>query len=163
MVFRDIEQAIAERLAPLREAGILTRALPNKVADWGKSPENGVITIRWEKDEFTPPLGVAVCQEARMNWHLDIRLRNLRDEAGAWSVLQQITILLLGFRPPHCNPIYLRSREFLGEMDGVWVFEVVFIAPTYLMEPSELVEADLPALKGLFFDDQYGGLEVGNV
>lgn len=164
MIFAEIEQAIAERLAPLRTAGIATRAMPNQPAEWGQA-SNGVITLKWEKDDFkAPELMGAIVQQAQMNWKLDIRLRNLRDANGAWMVLQEITRLLLGFAPPHCQPLYLKSREFLGELEGVWVLEVVFVAPTWVVaDESGGPDSEAVPLQGIFFEDDYGGLEVGNI
>ena len=135
MIFAEIEQAIADRLSPLRNSGgIGTRAMPNKPAEWGKS-ENGIITLKWEKDEAEPSISMGKFkQRIFMQWKLDVRLRNLRDVNGAWKILEEITHLLLGFRPPQCEKIYLKSREFLGELEGIWVFEVIFIVPTWIQE-----------------------------
>ena len=135
MIFAEIEQAIADRLSPLRDSGgIATRAMPNKPAEWGKS-ENGIITLKWERDEAEPSISMGdFRQRIFMQWKLDIRLKSLRDVSGAWKILEGITQRLLGFRPPQCDKIYIKSREFLGELEGVWVFEVVFIVPTWIQE-----------------------------
>jgi len=162
MIFADIEQAIAQRLAPLRDAGILTRALPNKPAEWAEANANGVITLKWEKDDFQRPAGMGeIIQKLEMLWRLDIRLKNLRDQSGCWAVMQEITKLLLGFKPPQCDGLYLRSREFLGELEGIWVCEAVFAAPTYVVEWVEPPEAAPTPLSGVFVLDEYGGLEIG--
>lgn len=162
MIFADIEQAIAQRLAPLRDAGIHTRALPNKPAEWGEASSNGLITLTWQKDEFQRPTGTSqVIQKLEMLWRLDIRLKNLRDSSGCWAVIQEVTKLLLGFQPPHCDALYLRSREFLGELEGVWVCEAVFAAPTYVIQWDEPPTTNPIPLSGIFVLDQYGGLELG--
>ena len=156
-----IESAIAERLAPLRTTGIFTRALPNKPADWGVDLANGVITLAWAKDELQQPATTSqVIQRCNMVWRLDVRLKNLRDASGCWAVLNEITRLLLGFKPPHCDPLYLRSREFLGELEGIWVCEVTFVAPTWVVEDSGET-AETP-LTGVFVLDEFGGLDVGS-
>lgn len=163
MIFSDIETAIAQRLAPLRDVGILTRALPNKPADWGTDLANGVITLAWAKDEFQSPATTSqVIQRCQMLWRLDIRLRNLRDASGCWIVMQEITRLLLGFKPPHCDPLYLRSREFVGELEGIWVCEALFVAPTWAVEA--LPEQDTVQLSRVFMIDDFGGLDfAGNL
>ncbi len=164
MIFAEIEQAIAAQLAPLRELGIATRAMPNKPAEWGMN-ENGIITLKWEKDDCKPPDSMGrLSQQVLMTWELDIRLRNLRDANGAWIVMQEVTRLLLGFRPPHCDKLYLKSREFVGELEGIWVLEVIFVAPTWVIEAesSDSENPEVP-LSAVFFVDSYGGLEVGTV
>lgn len=156
------ERAIADRLASLRELGILTRAMPNKPSEWGSAGiENGVITLKWEKDEFSPPDSTGqIIQRVLRNWKLDLRLRNLRDLNGGWRVCDAITRLLVGFNPPHSQKMWLRSREFLGEFEGIWVFEIVAIAPTYFVEPDG--DEALVPLTQIFVDDQYGGVQVPN-
>ncbi len=163
-VLSEIEQAIAERLAPLRAAGIFTRALPNQPQEWGQAVDNGVITLKWEKDEFDRPDSMGVLTQAvDQVWKLDIRLKSLRDVTGGWIVLEEITRLLLGFQPPHCQKMRLRSREFLGEFEGLWVFEMLAIAPTFVVEldQGDPVLSETP-LRGVFVIDEYGGLEVGD-
>lgn len=131
-----VEQAIVNRLAPLRSVDLMVRALPNKTNEYGEINGNGQITVIWLKDTGELPLAMGLLQQrVETLWKLDIRLRNLRDATGAWQVMRAIAGYLMGWKPPGCNRMYLKTREFLGESEkGLWVFEVVFAAQTVLVE-----------------------------
>ncbi|WP_088893202.1 Gp37 family protein [Leptolyngbya ohadii] len=156
-----IEQALIDRLSPLRQAGLLVRALPNQSGETGKIEGNGAITLSWALDEATAPSSMGFfTQDCLMSWVLDIRLRNLREEAGAWEIRKAIYGLLVGFQPPGCKKMYARRFEFVDRTDAVWVFQATFIVPTVLMEVGQPDE-ELPLLKDIFLaDETVNGVEV---
>lgn len=130
-----IEQAICDRLVPLREIGVLTRALPSKPGEYGQANGSGSITVRWNRDIANPPITEdVIVQTVLSEWILDVKLPSLRDEAGAQTVVQQIVNLLVGWQPPNCKKLYLKSRQSMGQAEKLWAFELVFIAPTLMVE-----------------------------
>ncbi|MDX2215518.1 MAG: Gp37 family protein [Oculatellaceae cyanobacterium bins.114] len=156
-----IEQSIIERLAPLRNAGLLVRALPNKSGEVGKIEGNGAITLSWSVDESQPPGSMGFfTQDCLMQWVLDIRIRNLRDASGAWAIHDAIYGLLIGFQPAGCRKMYAQKFEFVDRTDAVWVFEATFIAPTTLMEQPTPDTGAL--LKDVFLSEELNGVAIAS-
>ncbi|HEY9648629.1 MAG TPA: Gp37 family protein [Chroococcidiopsis sp.] len=147
-----IEAAIVERLSPLRNAGLLVRALPNEPGEYGKVVGNGVVTVSWSVDEGQPPIGMgAIEQTIRMLWVLDIRCKNLRNgDAGAMSLRQAIYALLIGFKPPGCRKMYVQKFEFVDRQESYWHYEAIFVAPTTITEADD--EETGPLLSELLFE-----------
>lgn len=152
----NIEQAIATRLAPLRELGIFVRGLPNKTNETGVINGAGVVTIAWAQDEIGAPIASGAFQQAvQMRWVLEIRIKNLKTEAGIGALRQGIYGLLLGFQPPHCGKMYAQSFEFVDRQESVWVFEARFICPSVLFEQTQ--EDAIALLQQIVYQPEVNG------
>lgn len=155
----QIEQAILNRLAPLRNFGLLVRALPNRPSEYGEINGNGVITVAWASDDVEKPQGMGMYQQqCLMQWVLDIRVRNLRDTAGGLLLRQAIYQLLIGFKPPHCGKMYAKKFEFVERQENIWRFEAMFVAPALLIE--NLTEENLPLLKEIFLQEEINNVAI---
>lgn len=155
----NTEQAIVDRLASLRNSGLLVRALPNKPGEFGDIQGNGVITVAWASDDVKEPQSLGVYQQqCLMQWVLDIRVRNLRDASGGLVLRQAIYQLLIGFKPPGCGKMYARKFEFVERQEAIWRFEALFVAPTLLIE--NLAEENLPLLKEIFAQEEVNDVPI---
>ena len=135
-----LEQAITDRLSPLRNAGILVRALPNRSSDYGE-PTNGEVIVQLNKITGNPPVGLGKGRSsAEVECNLFVRLRNLRDgESGAWNVLASISEYLVGFIPDGAvSKMFLRSSELVDHENGWWIFAAVFGVPVLSLETVDV-------------------------
>lgn len=135
-----LELDLITRLAPLRATGILVRALPDTPADYGE-PTNGEVIVRVNRTTGSAPDSLGSSRaNAEVECSLYIRLRNLRQgEAGAWTVLGNLTDYLIGYIPQGAvAKMWLRSAELLDFEQGWWVFEVKLAVPVKMLEETDL-------------------------
>lgn len=154
-----VEQAILDRLSPLQSAGLAVQLLANKSNEKGRINENGAVTANWAADDFSVSnsMGLMV-QDCLMQFVLDIRLRNLRDEGGAWAVRKAILNLLVGFQPPNCKKMYAQKYEMTERSESVWKFQAIFIVPTVIVE-QEAAEVET-LLREIFVSEEVNGVDI---
>lgn len=172
--FALIEQTILDRLAPIRDLGLMVRGLPNRSNEYSKqdSPRSapgttglhGVITIMWMGDRMGESSSTdQITQRVTSTWRISAHLRNLQDQHGAWAVLELIGLLLLGTKPPGCQKLRYatRGREFLGGENGIWEFSLDFETGYPVVEQAE---PDVGALiaQVTIVDEFDGAVILGN-
>lgn len=167
--FSDIEQFIVDRLAPLRDVGLLVRGLPNRSNEYAKQDTpragqgttgmHGVLTLMWRGDRMAEPEGsTIIVQQVTSRWEIRCHLRNLQDQHGAWAVLDVIGLLLLGAEPPGCKALQYanRGREFLGVENSVWEFLVEF--ETFYPVVEQATPDIGPLITQITIIDEFGGV-----
>ena len=128
--FTKVEQAIVDRLSPLRDAGLIVHALPERPKEYGElldSASKGILTLVCF-DEQGGSTGadrrLQVIERVAMIYG---RVRGLRDEAGLIPVQSAIRNQLMGFRPPKCGAMrYTPGYKFLGRTETDWEFQAGF-------------------------------------
>ena len=131
-----IEQAIVDRLAPLRNTGLIVHALPEKPKEYGEllSASKGILTLVCldEKPAGSPGADrrIQVVNRAAVIYG---RVRGLRGDDDLMPLQREISNYLLGFMPPKCGAMrYGSGFKFLGRTDSDWEFEVGFTFPLML-------------------------------
>ncbi|MEL7315437.1 MAG: Gp37 family protein [Cyanobacteria bacterium J06559_3] len=130
----DIEQAIVDRLAFLRDTGLIVHALPEKPKEYGElleSTSKGVLTLVCFDEKPQGKVGAnrrmqAVTRIATIYG----RVRGLRGDGDLFDLQNQISQYLIGFCPPKCGAMrYSSGFKFLGRTDSDWEFEIGFQFP----------------------------------
>ena len=129
--FTKVEQAIVDRLAPLRDTGLIVHALPERPKEYGElldATSKGILTLVCFDEQGAGSTGadkrVQVINRVAMIYG---RVRGLRDEAGLTPIGSNIRNQLLGFRPPKCGAMsYTPGFKFLGRTEEDWEFQSGF-------------------------------------
>ncbi|MBE7384385.1 MAG: hypothetical protein F6J95_023600 [Leptolyngbya sp. SIO1E4] len=132
-----IEQAIVDRLAPLRDTGLIVHALPEKPKEYGElldSTSKGILTLVCFDEKPTGRMGAdRRIQVVNRTANIFGRVRGLRSEGDLLPLQNEIKAYLLGFMPPKCGAMrYGSGFEFLGRTDSDWEFKVGFTFPVMI-------------------------------
>lgn len=146
--FDLIELSIVDRLAPLRDGGLIVRSLPDNPQEYGRSLTNGEILIKMLKSTTLPSgkglsgLGYRSMDTAQCA--IAVRLRNLRNGANSgWKIMSAMRSLLDGFVPNGASgQIQPTTSELVDRDDQWWVFQALFDVPTLTV--TEELAVDLP-------------------
>ena len=152
------EAEILNQLAPLRDAEIWVRGLPNRSNEQGKVIGHGVLTLSWEDDETSEPDSMArITQDNVINWIIDGRVFNLKEGSAALFALRDaLYSLTVGFRPSSCGPLYARSFSFEERAEQYWRFEYRFACESLIVgcyeEPGDIADTVIANLREVFYD-----------
>lgn len=120
--------------------------LPDVPNSYYLAHPNGAIIISYAGSKFGKPRPTqAVTQDRTVHIVLTVIARNLHNDAGALELLDELRLLLVGFRPPNCNPCYLVEEAYDGRDDemGVWTYQLAFATQTVQVEQRQKVENPL--------------------
>lgn len=150
----EIETAIVERLAE-RLTGVKVEAFPDKPDTYKMHHPKGVVLIAFGRSTYSQPRATdLVVQERRIEWDITLVMRNLRDHAGAYDVLDAVRLILTGWRPPACRKMMPVREQFLDQKQGIWTYVLTVAHATTVVECAE--EEDLPLLKRINTEDEFG-------
>lgn len=95
----------------------------------------------------------AVVQPQTVKLRTTVILRQPHWHEGADAVFESVRRALAGWRPANCHrPIRLKKDSFIGEVEGLWQYTLVFIAETMFVEDSEAEV--LPQLISINYEEQ---------
>ena len=157
----ETRETLVARLAPIRDAGVLVRGLPNRTAEYGLLNGQPQVLVFWKEDRpETPELTDEMFQRNRQDWIFEIRSPEMRGEAGLELLVEAVHSLIYGFEPPNCQKISLKSREFFKQ-ENYWFAEATYTVSSYLIaaRPVE-IETQLSQLQ---FNDDFDGVTVGGI
>ena len=132
-----MSRELADRLAPIRDAGVFVRRLPEKPKTAGSNTTAGVLTIRLESigsEETTLSRGLAgASQSVVQNWVIDGRVRDLAAVGGLYGLFDWLTNQLFGYKPSGANgAISFAGFEVKPRLDVYWIFEYRISIPVNL-------------------------------
>lgn len=158
----DIEQAIADRLAPFGGIGYTVQVLPENVADYATKPFlNGQITVAYHSSKYEKPqsIGQGTSQYEMMKFIISIRSKSLRGDKGVYNIASIIRRYLVGFRP--VNPLgfpltadEMALKEATRE-DALWTYYITFDVKRLAVEETPEDTSALLAL--ITFDNLVTG------
>lgn len=150
----EIEKAIVERLAA-QLAGVKVEAFPDKPDTYNMHHPKGAVLVAFGRSTYSQPRATdLVVQERRIEWDITLVMRNLRDHAGAYDVLDAVRLILTGWQPPACRKMMPVREQFLDQRQGVWTYVMTMACATTVVECAE--EEDLPLLKRISTEDDFG-------
>lgn len=150
----EIETAIVERLAA-RLTGVKVEAFPDKPDTYKFHHPKGTVLVAFGRATYSAPRAIdIVVQERRIEWDITLLMRNLRDHAGAYPVLDAIRLILTGWRTCGAGKLMPVREQFLDQHQGVWTFALTMAHTIPTVECAE--EEDLPLLKRINTVDEYG-------
>lgn len=155
MDINAIEQAIVDRLSPLRQAGLEVKALPDELAQFTAPRENGWVLVRFPEDSFEKPTQrLPLTQQGLLLCNLDVRLRSIRQETNqnCWAVLRLIRKLLVGYQPDGARgPIHVIGEQMQGSDKGYWHWFSNFNVPVLVRAQDDESDSIEPLLSQIVY------------
>lgn len=157
----ETREALVNRLAPIRDAGVLVRGLPNKTAEYGQLNGSPQVLVYWKEDRpEAPELTDEMFQKNRQDWIFEVRSPEMRGERGLEVLVEAVHSLIYGFEPPNCQKMSLKGREFFKQ-ENYWFAESTYTASSYLVAAKPVAIETL--LAQTQFNDDFGGVTVGGI
>ncbi|QIW15851.1 hypothetical protein A4G20_05650 [Pasteurellaceae bacterium RH1A] len=136
---------------------------PNDPATYHLSHINGAVLISYLASKFDKPRPTArVTQTRHLQLALTVITRDLHSDEGALALLDQLRLLVVGFRPPDCGECYLVDEFFDGksEESGVWQYQLILQTETIQVQQLQAVE-NQPKFANLIARTSYQPLNPG--
>lgn len=116
--------------------------LPDKPDQYYLAHPNGAILIGYLGSSFEALRATDIVSQTRtVQLTLTVISRNLHNDIGALAVLDQLRLLLVGFKPPNCTECYLMQERFDGEESGVWQYQLVVQTDTMQVQKVQALAA----------------------
>jgi len=157
----DIEQAIADRLAPFGTVGYTVQVLPENQSEYETKPFlNGQITVAFHSSKYgkTNAIGQGVSQYETTKFIIAVRSKKLRGDKGIYNIVSIIRRYLVGFRPVENSWAMTADEMALKEAtreDALWTYYITFDVMRLAVEETPSDDSALLAL--LTFDDLVTG------
>lgn len=139
MLIEDLRQVIIQRLQPLgASARIVGDDTEGEAGTQSQVTSDYIIRVGYTGATFTPPDTVeSIIQSCDRSFQVAIEIRDLRSEAKATSLLDQIEQLLIGYHP--CvdgvtGKIYGQGDRFIRNQDGIYFYAFDCVIPTVFIE-----------------------------
>ena len=139
-ILEDIRQLLAENLPEWD-----VELFPNQPDTYHLSHINGAVLISYLTSKFEKPRATQMITQVR---HVQIALtvltRDLHNDVGALNLLDELRLLIVGFRPANCDECWLVDEFFNGsdEETGIWQYQL--IVQTETQQVQKIVPQDLP-------------------
>lgn len=159
MFVDDMVSAIVARLAAVLPS-LKAEAFPDDPANYRLYHPTGAALVIYGGSRYGEPdsLG-AIVQERLAEFDVTLLLRNLRGPTGANTHVDAIRLALTGFKVAGGGSKLRPVRDrFVAHDNGVWRFEITFVAAIPAIE--QLEEDLVPLLKRLTFTGDDGTTEV---
>ena len=135
-MIRELEAAIATRLAPLQAEGIRVLGAPTDSEAVGRVFGEGECRVAYSSREYSEPSGLrtsrrlAAPSTLRFEVILELKDTRLKSHPKAASLIERIVGLLFGWNPDgRCEgPLYPIRDGFVGrtQADALWVYSAIF-------------------------------------
>lgn len=146
-----IEQKIVERLKQNIE-NILIQSYPEKPQEFVFTHPVGAVLIHYQGGTYKPTTSFSsLLQTKRLDFSLTIITRNLKNNNGAYELLDRVRKLLTGFEVEGCTKLTPTKEGFLAETNGIWQYTINFETTTQCVEDVELPEN--PRITTLNFEE----------
>ena len=123
-----IEAAIVSRLSS-EINDIPSRVFPGSPDEYKKIPvTRGLILVRYVGSDLSEPTNTDnIIQERRLQFIVNLQIRNLSDHKDSYSILESIMDALSGFSPLNDKRVLFISKEqFLDYVDGLWLWAQLY-------------------------------------
>jgi hypothetical protein len=127
----DIEQAIADRLAPFGAIGYTVQVLPENQEEYATKPFlNSQITVAFHSSKYAGhnSVGLGASQYEDVFFILAIRSKKLRGDKGIYNIVSIVRRYLVGFKPAGFWPLSAQEmglKEATRE-DALWTYYMTF-------------------------------------
>lgn len=121
----------------------LQKAIPNVIVEvFPDRPDEyrfihpiGAVLVGYQGSRFGKIDGLAhINQQRDITLDLTVIGRNLHGDTGTLSILDDVRLAIVGFKPPACLPCHLLSEEFLAEHAGAWMYSLKVQTETQQVE-----------------------------
>lgn len=130
---KSIQQHLSENLPDWA-----IELMPDDPSDYHLAHPNGAVLISYAGSKFDSPRPTqAITQSRHIHVVCTVICRNLHHDEGAINVLDELRLLLVGFRPPHCNPCYLIDEQFDGVANNIWQYQLAICCESVQVQRCE--------------------------
>lgn len=130
---KSIQQHLSENLPDWA-----IELMPDDPSDYHLAHPNGAVLISYAGSKFDSPRPTqAITQSRHIHVVCTVICRNLHHDEGAINVLDELRLLLVGFRPPHCNPCYLIDEQFDGVANNIWQYQLALCCESVQVQRCE--------------------------
>lgn len=114
--------------------------MPNSLKNYQFVHSLGTVLIGYQRSKFKKPRSTdLIVQERHLQLRFTVFARALDGENGVLDLLDSLRLALVGFQPEHCQQIRLLSERFLGEVDGVWQYQLRARTETLQVEQRPVI------------------------
>ncbi len=108
---------------------------PAKPSEYSFIHPKGAYLLAYQGGQFNPPSDTfIVVQDRTVSLAFNVLARQLFGRDGAIALCDELRNALVGYQPAICDrKIYAISEQFLGEDEGVWLYQVVLATQTVAM------------------------------
>lgn len=139
-ILEDIRSLLAENLPEWN-----VELFPNQPDTYHLSHINGAVLISYLTSRFEKPrVTQSVTQVRHIQIALTVLTRDLHDDEGALNLLDDLRLLIVGFRPANCGECWLVDEFFNGtdEETGIWQYQL--IVQTETQQVQRIIPQELP-------------------
>ena len=137
MTLQDLENMILGQLATtLTPFGIPVEPFPEKPAEYRMTHPIGKVLVIFSGFTNGPEITDAPHSHERNSaWSISLLLRGLRTPKGVYPVLEALGHALDPWTPPGCRRARSSKVTFMGNNEGVWVYDLTFEATDLVLYP----------------------------
>ncbi len=161
MKITDFENKIIQQLQG-QITDLLVEGYPDEPETFKLLHPKGALLVRYLGSDFEDPeAGDFISQERKMLFEVNVVARNLRQKydpsprAGAYEYLEAVRNALTGFQPEGQRKLFPLHDSFVKEEEGIWIYALRFVCPTFAVELSE--DETLPLASQMTFNDETTG------
>ena len=135
LILSDIERHLKENLPEWN-----VELFPNDPSTYSLSHINGAVLISYLASKFDKPRPTSeITQPRHVQIALTVITRDLHNDVGALNLLDEIRLLIAGFRPSNCNECWLIDEFFNGadEETGIWQYQLIIQTETWQVEAHQ--------------------------
>lgn len=157
-MIEQIEAAIIAKLKPAL-GGLLVDSFPDTQEKYNRLPFNkGVCLVAYKGSRFGEVKATdLIIQDQAAEFEVQVAVRNLKGQAGAYALLEAVRGALTGYAPGGAGQLFPTNEQFVSSEDFVWTYAQTFTCswPAVQVVPDS---TDPPFQHGIFQDDHSGEL-----
>ena len=144
----DLLQAAVQRLAASLP-GLASEYFPESPGDYRLNHPRGALLVGYGGSRYGAAVnaGHLQAQERMATVTVTLVFRQLHGRDGAVLALDDVMGSLLGFRLPNTTGgLQVRRSRFLGQIAGLWQYDIDFEAPAIAVEDADAEDPQAPLL-----------------
>ncbi|MGI9158252.1 MAG: Gp37 family protein [Saprospiraceae bacterium] len=146
MNYAKLEDAIVQRLEPLKALGFEVVALPDRDADYERPFKFGRVTVAYKSSLFTedgtsgrPVLYSTseIVQKETVEVEVVIQSRTLRGEKGVHWLKAAVSKQIIGWQPDSWGRLYGKEYRFVEHADGIFTYALSLFTTGLLVQHDD--------------------------
>lgn len=139
-----LEKQIIELLLPLEDRNVKIIRSPDDIGKTGRVQMRTNISLRFigetiiegpstavSRGAITPHNGIyPIYQQSKLNWKITVEAKKLREEYGAYELIEKVRSLLIGRKidlypnyPNLLGPLVYDGTKFIDSDEGIWRYD----------------------------------------
>lgn len=154
MNYAKLEDAVVQRLEPLRALGYEVVALPDRDSEYERPFKFGRVTVAYKASQFNDdgfngrPMIYStneIVQKETAEIEIVIQARTLRGDKGVHWLKQAVSKQIIGWQPDSWGRLYSREYRFVEHADGIFTYALTLSCSGLLVQHND--PENLPLLQ----------------